>query len=902
MFTNKSVVDLKDIERQDINTCGGKAVSLAKMIGAGINVPGGFVITTEALKNGIDTKLKRMILAEFDKRSFKDVAVRSSALVEDSKEASWAGQFDSFLNVKRSDLIKSIEKCLKTTGSHRVRAYAKQNNIKLKDIKLAVIVQAMVPAQAAGVAFSMHPVTMDQNQIVIEAVKGLGEALVSGTVTPDRYTINKKNYQIVDLVLTGKQAVLSKAAILKLAKEVGRIEKLYGFAVDIEWAAESEKFYILQSRPVTKPNGSDENELHKGLVELERLLEKWGLTGKDWILTGQYVYRLLGYDVSVRKGHHNVIVDKTKIPWKMNNKALEIYPPVGTEEADQYQKYIKKTGFEFDLLPFEPFEFNQKLKQTKPYLLNNGQKILLQNEIGQLALLKDILSKSHDQGWGIEKGKRVLAFITELAEEFKKRGLDSLANQHNEVAVEFSHLVNTNIIEEFSIGSNYVDRLDEYNLGKPENLFYWGPSRAEPLYMSDFMQAAEEVFIAMHKDPLLPNPPNTLVLFHEKKMVWLNPAKSFEHFTRRAFLVYQKQNRIEDDVKMWQKTIKSLDEFASAKNFPNSDPDLLKHFNKLAVNAWKLTIFAEFSLYGASDVITKQLKRFSEKDRQIIWGAYTLPHELLFMQRIDAELASVGDPAVLAKKYPWLQDGYHGKKSDIQAYFAKRLQIVKDSFEPIIGSEDRRLEVAKTYKLTKQEIAVLNLARRLARFMDERKAWMIRTRHYLVELAEAISKKSKISLVRIENMRLIDLGTSRTKPFKGWFYSHGKVVEIKLGSEEELWERYVEFKASSTVLKGLVASSRGRHYINGEVRVVTSPTDAVADDKILVVAATSPSYVPLMRKARALITDHGGMMSHAAIVARELGLPCVIGTKQATKVLKNGDKVVIDLIKGEINL
>jgi phosphoenolpyruvate synthase/pyruvate phosphate dikinase len=898
---NEPIANLKVIGEHDINTCGGKAVSLAKMIGTGINVPDGFVITTEALKKNIDTKLKRMILAEFDKHSFKNVAVRSSALVEDSKAASWAGQFDSFLNIKRSDLIKSIEQCLKATRSQRVRAYAKQNNIRLKDIELAVIIQQMVPAQAAGVAFSIHPVTTNQNQIVIEAVKGLGEALVSGTVTPDRYTVNKKNYQIVDSVLAGKQAILSKAAIVKLAKEVAHIEKLYGFAIDIEWAAESEKFYILQSRPVTKLNGSDENELHKGLVELARLLEKWGLNGKDWILTGQYVYRLFGYNISVRKGHHNVIVDKTKIPWKVNNKALEIYPPVGTKEADQYHQYIKKTGFEFDLLPFEPFEFNQELKQTKPYLLNNGQKILLQNEIGQLAILKDILSKSHDQGWGQEKGKRVLTFITELAEEFKKHGLDSLVNQHNEVAVEFSHLVNTNIIEEFSIGSNDIDRLDEYNLGKPEDLFYWGPSRAKPLYMSDFMQAAEEVFVAMHKDPLLPNPPNTLVLFHEKKMVWLNPAKSFEHFTRRAFLVYQKQNRIEDDVKMWQKTIKALDEFASAKNFPNSDPDLLKHFNKLTVNAWKLTIFAEFSLYGASDVITKQLKRFSEKDRQIIWGAYTLPHELLFMQRIDAELASVGDPSVLAKRYPWLQDGYYGKKNGILAYFEKRLEIVKDHFEPVIGLSDRRRAIAKQYGLANTEIDILNLARALARFMDERKAWMMRTRKYFTELSEHISIKGKISHSRLENSYLTDTGM-QTKPATGWFYSKGIVKQVKRGTMKELWERYVDFKASSAILKGLVASGGGRHYINGEVRVITSPTDIVADDKILVVTATSPSYVPLMRKARALITDHGGMMSHAAIVARELGLPCVIGTKQATKVLKNGDKVVIDLSKGEINL
>lgn len=89
--------------------------------------------------------------------------------------------------------------------------------------------------------------------------------------------------------------------------------------------------------------------------------------------------------------------------------------------------------------------------------------------------------------------------------------------------------------------------------------------------------------------------------------------------------------------------------------------------------------------------------------------------------------------------------------------------------------------------------------------------------------------------------------------------------------------------------------------MNGEVVVVTSPTDIAEDGRIVVVPSTSPSYVPLMRKAKALVTDHGGMMSHAAIVAREFNLPCIVGTKQATKVLKNGDKVVLDLVKGEVN-
>ena len=89
--------------------------------------------------------------------------------------------------------------------------------------------------------------------------------------------------------------------------------------------------------------------------------------------------------------------------------------------------------------------------------------------------------------------------------------------------------------------------------------------------------------------------------------------------------------------------------------------------------------------------------------------------------------------------------------------------------------------------------------------------------------------------------------------------------------------------------------------MTGEVVVIHDPAEQVADGKIVVVPSTGPSYVPIMRKAAALITDHGGMMSHAAIVAREFNLPCIVGTVHATKVLQNGDKVVLDLVRGEVN-
>lgn len=403
-----------------------------------------------------------------------------------------------------------------------------------------------------------------------------------------------------------------------------------------------------------------------------------------------------------------------------------------------------------------------------------------------------------------------------------------------------------------------------YYLGEPDDLFYWGPSRAKPMYMSDFMAAAEHLFMDMAQDPDLPNPPKSLVLFDEGKMVWLSNAQAFGDFVEETFEAYEKLNRLDKDITDWRIATEQLGQLNG------------QELTDKLVEAWFYTEFAEFSLYGAETALIKRLSRFDSPIRQEIWGAFTVPDKPTFLSRIDSELAESRDPEAMAKEYPWIQDGYDGLSTHAVQYFEKRLKIVDSETHSKQDLQAKRDELAKKLELTSTEMSALTLARELAEFMDDRKAWMMQTRRLLTE-----------SVGDIEH---------------GWFFSDGKASKISEEDTHELWQRYVDFKSSTNAVIGIVASNGGKHFVNGEVAVVTSPTDLIEDGKIVVVPSTSPSYVPLMRKARALITDHGGMMSHAAIVAREFNLPCIVGTKQATKVLVNGDKVVLDLVRGEVNI
>ncbi|MEO8862884.1 MAG: PEP/pyruvate-binding domain-containing protein [Candidatus Saccharimonadales bacterium] len=403
-----------------------------------------------------------------------------------------------------------------------------------------------------------------------------------------------------------------------------------------------------------------------------------------------------------------------------------------------------------------------------------------------------------------------------------------------------------------------------YYLGEPSDLFYWGPSRAKPMYMSDFMTAVERLFLAMANDDTLPNPPKTLVLFDEGKMVWLSNEEEFTDFTQQTFTAYEKLARLSEDIAQWHDATEKLVNLAGTE------------LTKTIVDAWMHTEFAEFALYGAETSLVERLNRFDTKTRQDIWGAFTVTDKPTFLTRIDSELASTKDAKTMAIRYSWIQDGYDGLSNSAYKYFEERLKVVGSDTITDQNLETKRSELIEKLKLSEQEVKSLNLARKLAEFMDERKAWMMQSRRLL-----------KHSIGNVEH---------------GWFFDNGKVTLVNHDDTHELWQRYVDFKASTNALIGTVASNGGKHFINGEVVVVNSPADIVDDGKIVVVPSTSPSYVPLMRKAKALVTDHGGLMSHAAIVAREFNLPCIVGTKQATKVLKNGDKVVLDLVKGEVNI
>lgn len=271
-MASEAVLWFQDAGCLEVAVAGGKGASLASMTQQNLPVPGGFAVPADVLANSVDeVELRNLARAKDHAAAMKlveetaqvpsevidaynalgggKVAVRSSASAEDSEAASYAGQQETYLNVVGDDAVrKAVIDCWASFFSERALFYRGQKG-SLEDLRMAVVVQKMVDAEKAGVAFSIHPVTRRKDRMLIEAVYGLGEQVVSGEVTPDHYVVDRRGREKKSDTPHG--GVLEADELAKLAALAVNLEEHYGMPQDIEWAIFEAEVFLLQSRPVT---------------------------------------------------------------------------------------------------------------------------------------------------------------------------------------------------------------------------------------------------------------------------------------------------------------------------------------------------------------------------------------------------------------------------------------------------------------------------------------------------------------------------------------------------------------------------------------------------------------------------------------------------------------------------
>ncbi|BBD72667.1 phosphoenolpyruvate synthase [Sulfodiicoccus acidiphilus] len=311
------VVKIQDVNKDMVGLVGGKAANLGELIAMGARVPPGFVVTSKAFNyflrsNGIFEKVNEILSSKDDRQASADikalimnssiprdleqaiasayeeltskvsrevlVAVRSSATAEDLTGASFAGQQDTYLNVRREELMMRVKMVWASLFNERAISYRRSKGIGSSSVSMGVVVQMMVNARSAGVMFTLNPANGDRNHIVIESNWGLGESVAAGKVTPDEVVIDKDTLTVIEartshkalkIVYDGKEnkevqlspeeadsmSVKEEEAI-ELAKMAKEVEKHYGRPMDLEWAIDAdlpfpENIFIVQARPET---------------------------------------------------------------------------------------------------------------------------------------------------------------------------------------------------------------------------------------------------------------------------------------------------------------------------------------------------------------------------------------------------------------------------------------------------------------------------------------------------------------------------------------------------------------------------------------------------------------------------------------------------------------------------
>ncbi|MEI6039868.1 MAG: phosphoenolpyruvate synthase [Candidatus Berkelbacteria bacterium] len=337
-MASKNILWFRDVDKDDVDIVGGKGANLGELTKAGLPVPPGFIVTAKAyfdfikqteldkqIKNllkkldpenskklhEVALKIQKLILSKpvpaalgkeitkaYQELYLKGsgnifVAVRSSATAEDLPTASFAGQQKTFLNIAGStEVVRAVRKCWASLYEPRAIYYRMVNKFDHMKVGIAVPVQKMIQSEKSGIMFTIDPITNDPNRLVIEAGLGLGEAIVSGSITPDRYVVSKDKLEILEKKINkqawkivragqGNEHVTLKKLeqeaqkitdeeILAIAKIGQEIDAHYGVPQDTEWAIEGKNLYFVQSRPVTtvKSQKAESNSTSQDKAEI----------------------------------------------------------------------------------------------------------------------------------------------------------------------------------------------------------------------------------------------------------------------------------------------------------------------------------------------------------------------------------------------------------------------------------------------------------------------------------------------------------------------------------------------------------------------------------------------------------------------------------------------------------
>lgn len=470
--------------------------------------------------------------------------------------------------------------------------------------------------------------------------------------------------------------------------------------------------------------------------------------------------------------------------------------------------------------------------------------------------------------------------------------------------------------------------------------------------MSEFIEVCSKLFGEKYHSP---GWPETILLFRDEKMVWVNQMESLRSFGKEIFLQYMVNPKTRTEIYgRWKTELNLLLQFQekitpkNLERLSNSELNsLVEEFFRCTINFWIDTIPAELGNYGSEEVLMAGLKKFfssqkkslSKEELSLIMEVLSAPEKPSFYQEEEIELAETNGFDALnlhQKKYFWLQNSYAGTKILSVEYFAERARKIgktnrnlrKEAQERLSKIHFQKEEIIQKYNLLPRIIEIADAISENISWQDERKKHIFVNLHYKNLILNEISRRfhydendllngwhtELIKIISSNNDNDLHQRLLKRRDGFGLHFAASTNSSTssttnscrELSSSETLayWEEFVYEKIIPDLnqFEGIVASRGKKQIIRGKAKIVLDPFKAGAfqKDDILIAPMTSPEYVFLMEKAAAIVTDTGGLTCHAAIVSREFEIPCIVGTKVATQVLKDGDLIEVNTEKGII--
>lgn len=859
-------------DKLPIEEIGGKAVNLDLMIQSGFNVPPAFVIKVEAYQDFIEKKLQGEISQILDQIDFEDeqsisqgcqtirkyiksvqlpgsilsdrqisdgfYAVRSSAISEDLPDASFAGQLDSFLNVKKDYILKKVVECWASYWTDRAVKYRHDTGIdhlltEKNAAGIAVVVQKMVDAHASGVMFTSNPVDGSYT-VVVESTWGLGESIVSGIVTPDSYILNRKCQILEEIIkskdkgyylVDGKNILVDipedkknqpsvNDNILKELVEMGiKLEEYFQVAQDIEWALElrdgNPEIYILQSRPITT------------LQEKDDILWTRAYGDEYWAdATTPLFYNVMGKMLTDYVNHEGArIMGYTEIT---DTKLLKLHKSrvyFNSWVLEKAFSYYPKFARSKELLNYFPLEDQERISQYPSNLMKT-----IQSQILIAIRDSDGMMNRTDKAY-----RKWAAGFMEECEKFDETDLTLLSDV--ELLSLYHNIEKAGTKHYQLIRYGMVSHSIATNLMIKNWLIKWLDDQDGSLYAG--------------------------------LISGLDDNKTVEMNIRLSELarIIREDSHLNDTETLTSETISSNPRFKEMFHSFIHEYGHRSNTREILSPRWREDqdyVLGVVKTLSSSDLDLKQKELESKK------------HRIRTEKEVYARI----------------------KKTRGGFFRARLFKIVLNLAQTyLIFRENQRFYL--DHLLFRQRLMLLEMGRRLSHvgiidatddvfFLFEK------------ELFKIFSNQKNV----LNNGKIMDVKDSISMRKKE-FYRYKSTLPpkfIKNGIEFD--DTILEHHQNSVYG---AAASPGMYSGVARVVEDIKDLSNLKDNEILITSNTDPAWTAVFSKIGGLITETGGILSHGAVISREYRIPAVTAVKGATEIFKTGEKLLLDGNQGVVH-